>query len=61
MFALGTYIKNAQEDGRNDHATSIELSVVMTLLPLVSDGSPIVRQVGRLLPLSLVEMTHCIS
>ena len=51
VFALGTYIKNSPEDGRNDHATNIELSVVMTLLALVNDGSPIVRQVSK--PLSL--------
>ena len=47
MFALGTYIKNTPDDGHNDHATSIELKVVMTLLPLVNDGSPIVRQVSQ--------------
>ena len=53
MFALGTYIKNAPDDGHNDHSTSIELKVVMTLLQLVNDGSPIVRQVS-----SIVQVMH---
>lgn len=46
VFALGTYILNTAEDGsRSDQATSIDHVVAVQLLPLLTDGSPIVRQV----------------
>ena len=45
VFALGTYILNVSEVGHSELATSIDHSVAMTLLPLVYDGSAIVRKV----------------
>lgn len=46
VFAMGTYILNTAEDGnRTDQATSIDHAIAVQLLPLLTDGSPIVRQV----------------
>lgn len=46
VFALGTYILNTAEDGiRSDQTTSIDHVIAVQLLPLLTDGSPIVRQV----------------
>ena len=56
MFALGTYIFTPSNDGsHSDHATSIDHSVAMLLLPLVSDGSPLVRMVMVYFHLSLLK------
>ena len=47
VFALGTYILNTGEDGNHtDQATSIDHSITVELLTLLTDGSPIVRQVS---------------
>lgn len=63
MFALGTYILNSPEDGTpSDLATSIDHNITVRLLGLLTDGSPIVRQVSvctilvlcELLPIDLV-------
>lgn len=49
VFALGTYILNTAEDGsRSDQATSIDHVIAVQLLPMLTDGSPIVRQVWEL-------------
>lgn len=45
VFALGTYILNTAEDGsRTEQATNIDHAIAVQLLPLLTDGSPIVRQ-----------------
>ena len=49
IFALGTYIFNSSADGHHSkHATSIDHTVAMSLLPLVTNGSPLVRMVKGL-------------
>ena len=46
VYALGTYILNNSDDGRHsNHAINIEHTVVAMLLPVATDGSPLVRQV----------------
>ena len=46
MFALGTYILNTPEEGGpSELATSIDHNITVRLLGLLTDGSPIVRQV----------------
>lgn len=47
VFALGTYVLNrAGGDGDDDHTSSINQNVGMTLLNVLHDGSPVVRKVG---------------
>lgn len=47
VFALGTYILNTPEEGSpSDMATSIDHNITVQLLGLLTDGSPIVRQVS---------------
>lgn len=47
MFALGTYILNGPDSGeQSEHAKTIERNVAMMILPMVTDGSPLVRQVN---------------
>ncbi len=47
VFALGTYILNTPEDGSpSELATSIDHNITVRLLGLLTDGSPIVRQVS---------------
>jgi regulator-associated protein of mTOR len=44
VFALGTYIFNSSSDGtHSNHATSIDHTVAIQLLPHINNGSPIVR------------------
>lgn len=46
MFALGAYILNTPEGGgHSDMAASIDHNITVHLLGLLTDGSPIVRQV----------------
>ena len=46
VFVLGTYILNGAPEGeQSEHAKTIERGVAMMLLPMVTDGSPLVRQV----------------
>ena len=47
VYALGTYIFNKSEDGASDLATQINHNVCMTILTLITDGSPIVRRVSH--------------
>ena len=49
VFALGTYILHSS-DGvqQSEHAKTIERTVAMMILPVISDGSPLVRQVSYL-------------
>ena len=64
VFALGTYIFTSSNDGshsHSDHATSIDHSVAMMLLPLVSDGSPLVRMVCSLFPSLPLSFSHTLS
>ncbi|KAL3877256.1 hypothetical protein ACJMK2_034989 [Sinanodonta woodiana] len=42
VYSLGTFISNTSE--RSDHANNIDLGVGIKLVPLVMDGSPLVRQ-----------------
>lgn len=44
VFALGTYVANST-DVKSEQVTSINLSVGTRLLPLMFDGSSLVRQV----------------
>ena len=47
VFALGTYVLNrAGGDMDDDHTSSINQNVGMTLLNVLHDGSPVVRKVG---------------
>ena len=52
VFALGTYVANST-DVKSEQVTSINLSVGTRLLPLMFDGSPLVRQVSTI-PQSIV-------
>lgn len=48
VYALGTYISSCSSE-RSDHASNIDLGIGMSLTHIVNDGSPLVRQVSRLL------------
>ena len=61
MFALGTYVLNkAGGEGDDDHTSSINRSVGMTLLNVLHDGSPVVRKVGGASVAVFPWLQHCV-